>query len=42
MFACYAPSFIKRQSLGGFSIALVGAAVHVSNGLLVGVNFICW
>jgi hypothetical protein len=33
--ARYASSFVKRQSLGGLSIALVGVAVHISDGLLI-------
>ena len=38
--ARYAPSLIKRQPLSGLSIALVGAAIHVSDGLLISVyNF---
>jgi hypothetical protein len=32
--ARYASSLIKRQPLGGFSIALVGIAVHIGDRLL--------
>jgi hypothetical protein len=37
MLLAYAPSFIKRQALGSFSIALVGVAVHISDALLIGI-----
>jgi hypothetical protein len=33
----YASGFIKSHRLGNFGIALVGVAVHVSDGLLIGV-----
>jgi len=36
--ARYASSFIERQPLAGFSIALVGMTVHTGQGLSVGVN----
>jgi hypothetical protein len=33
--ARYASSFIKRQPLSGFSIALIGVTVHISQALSV-------
>ena len=37
MFDHYASSFIKRQPLSGFSIALVGVTIHIGDILPIGV-----
>ena len=38
--ARYASSFVERQPVSGFSIALVGMTVHVGNALPVGIYYL--